>query len=531
MLTRRRWSHLALVLSVTLTACAELEPPAQPYDVVEVPLSQISADLSAGTTTSVAITEAYIARIGALDGPLNGVIAVAPDALEQAAASDARRSDGRPLGPLDGVPILIKDNHDAVGMPTTAGSWALEANYPAEDAEVTRRLRAAGTVILGKTNTSQFAGFRNSASFNGSTVGGSTRNPYDTTRSAAGSSNGSGIAAAMSFAAATIGTETAGSIVGPSSVNGVVGMKPTIALISRRGVVPISLNQDSSGPMARTVLDVAMLLGVLAGSDSRDPWSADADTHRKDYVSALSTEALRGKRLGVLRPTGGSAETVGPLFDAALDVLAAQGAELIELPADAIVDVRPEMRVILLHDFKEDLNAYLSGAPEAVRVRTLADLIAVSKADPRESMHTMDLWEDAEATAGGRGNTVYVEALERAHRMTREEGIDRLLAQHELSALVTPTGAPAGVIQPDGTEGPGPIPEGPRGTRPPSLTSTAAVAGYPLISVPMGLVDGLPVGVSFVGTAWSEELLLSLAYDYEQASMARVPPQRAVGRP
>ena len=528
-MARRSWAHLALVFSFSLAACAEQELPARAYTVVEVPLSQISADLAAGTTTSVEITEAYIARIEELDGPLNGVIAIAPDALEQAAASDRRRTEGQPLGPLDGVPILLKDNHDAVGMPTTAGSWALEENYPAEDAEVTRRLRAAGAVILGKANTSQFAGFRNSASFNGSTVGGSTHNPYDPTRSAAGSSNGSGISAAMSFAAATIGTETAGSVVGPSSVNGVVGMKPTIALISRRGVVPISLNQDSSGPMARTVRDVAMMLDVLAGSDPRDPWSADADAQKKDYVAALSTEALQGRRIGVLRPTGGSAETVGPLFDAALEVLAAQGAELVELPQDAILDVRPEMRVILLHDFKEDLNAYLSDTPEAVAVRTLADLIAFSKADPRESMHTMDLWEDAEATEGGRSNAAYIETLERAHRMTREEGIDRLLAEHDLSALVTPTGGPAGAIQPDGTEGPGPIPDAPRGTRPPSLTSTAAVAGYPLISVPMGLVNGLPVGLSFVGTAWSEDLLLSLAYDYEQASMARVPPPRAVG--
>ena len=528
MLPRRPWGYLALLVTLTLAACAEPEAPAQPYSVVEVPLSQISADLEAGNTTSVEITEGYIARIEALDGPLNGVIAVAPDAMEQAAASDARRAAGEALGPLDGVPILLKDNHDFVGMPTTAGSWALEDNFPAEDAEVTRRLRAAGVVILGKTNTSQFAGFRNSASFNGSTLGGSTHNPYDVTRSAAGSSNGSGIAAAMSFAAATIGTETAGSIVGPSSVNGVVGMKPTIALVSRRGVVPISLNQDSSGPMARTVRDVAMILDVLAGTDPRDPWSAEADAHRADYVAALGTEALQGTRLGVIRPTGDNAERVGPLFDRAVQVLTAQGAEVVEIPAEELVDVRPEMRTVLLHDFKTDLNAYLAGTPETVPVRTLADLIAFSSTDPRESMHTMDLWEDAQATEGGRENPAYQEALARGHRMTREEGIDRLLAEYDVAALVTPTGGPAGEIQPDGTEGPGPIPDAPRGTRPASLTATAAVAGYPLISVPMGLVDGLPVGMSFAGTAWSEALLLGLAYDYEQASQARVPPERAL---
>ena len=530
MLSHRPSARLALVLTLALAACGEPDAPAQAYSVVEVPLFQVSMDLDAGRTTSVEITEAYIARIEALDGPLNGVIAVAPDALDQAAASDARRAAGETLGPLDGVPILLKDNHDVVGMPTTAGSWALEENFPAEDAEVTRRLRAAGAVILGKANTSQFAGFRNSASLNGSTLGGSTHNPYDITRSAAGSSNGSGISTAMSFAAATIGTETAGSIVGPSSVNGVVGMKPTIALISRRGVVPISLNQDSSGPMARTVRDVAMMLDVLAGTDPRDPWSVDADGNKQDYVAALDPDALQGLRLGVIHPTGDNGETVGPLFDAAVQVLAAQGAEIVEIPADELVDVRPEMRIVLNHDFKVDLNGYLAGTPETVPVRTLADLIEFSSTDPRESMHTMDLWEDAQATEGGRANPVYREALARGRLMSREEGIDRLLAEYGVAALVTPTGRPAGVIQPDGTQGPGPIPDAPRGTRPASLTGIAAVAGYPLISVPMGLVGGLPVGMSFVGTAWSEALLLGLAYDYEQASQARVPPERATGQ-
>jgi amidase len=246
-------------------------------------------------------------------------------------------------------------------------------------------------------------------------------------------------------------------------------------------------------------------------------------------VAALSTEALQGTRLGVIRPTGDNGETVGPLFDRAVQVLTDQGAEVVEIPAEELVDVRPEMRTVLLHDFKTDLNAYLAGTPETVPVRNLADLISFSSTDPRESMHTMDLWEDAQATTGGRQSPTYVEALARGHRMTREEGIDRLLTEYDVVALVTPTGGPAGEIRPDGTQGPGPIPAGPRGTRPASLTSTAAVAGYPLISVPMGLVDGLPVGMSFAGTAWSEALLLGLAYDYEQASQARVPPERALG--
>ena len=525
-----RGTGLASLAALALTACSEPSPPpaSTPYLVEEAPLSQLSDDLASGRTTSVEATQSYIHRIEALDGPLNGVILVAPDALEQAAASDARRAAGQALGPLDGVPILFKDNHDAVGMPTTAGSFALEENYPAVDSEVVRRLRAAGVVILGKANTSQFAGFRNSASFNGSTVGGSTHNPYDVGRTAAGSSNGSGIAAAMSFAAATLGTETGGSIIGPSSVNGVVGMKPTIALVSRRGIVPISLTQDSSGPMARTVRDVAMVLDVIAGTDPGDPWTEAADANRADYVGALTPAALRGRRLGVIRPAGESGEVTGPLFDAALEVLAARGAELVEIPPEVLVDPRPEMRVILLHDFKEDLNAYLAGTPAGVTVRSVADLIEFSRSDPRESMHTMDLWEDSEATEGGRRNPEYMAAVEAGKRITGEEGIDRWLAEYDVVALVTPSGSPAALLQPDGTPGPGPIAPEPRGTRPASLTTMAAVAGYPILSVPMGLVDGLPVGISFVSTAWTEALLLSLAYDYERASLARVPPERAL---
>lgn len=516
---------LTLSLPLALAGCSDRTPPA-PYSVEEVPLSQISADLAAGKTTSVEITKGYIHRIETMDEPLNGVIMIAPDALQQAEASDKRRAAGQALGPLDGIPILFKDNHDAVGMPTTAGSFALEKNYPKEDSEVVRRLRAAGAIILGKANTSQFAGFRTSSAFNGSTVGGSTKNPYDPTRTAAGSSNGSGISAAMSFAAATVGTQTGGSIVSPANVNGVVGVKPTIALVSRRGIVPISLTQDTAGPMARNVRDAAMLLTVMAGTDPGDRWSADSDSHKTDYAAALSAEALQGKRVGFIRPSGNNAAVVGELFDKALATMTAQGAEMVELPADILVDPRPEMRVTLLHDFKEDLNAYLAGTPDSVTVRTLADLIAFSKADPRESMHAMDLWTDAEATQGGRQNPAYIENMAKAMKMTRDDGIDRILKEFNVVAIVTPTGGPAAVLEPDGTPGTGPIPAV-RGTSPASLTTTTAVAGYPVISVPMGLVNGLPVGLSFGGTAWSEASLLALAYDFEQAANARVPPPRA----
>ena len=528
--------RLSPVLAVLIVAAWIGCEPATPeysddlvYSVTERSLHQISDDLASGRTRSAIVTGGYIARITAMDGDLQSVIAIAPDAMAQAAASDARRAAGESLGPLDGVPILLKDNLDMVGMPTTAGSFALENNFPERDSEVARRLREAGVVLLGKANLSQFAGFRNTASFNGSTVGGSPKNPYDTTRSPAGSSSGSGVAAAMSFAAATIGTETGGSIVGPSSVNGIVGMKPTIALVSRRGIVPISLNQDSSGPMTRSVADAAMILDVIAGTDSEDPWSKDADRYLRPYTEALDSNALQGKRVGVIRPPESETDEVLDLFEAALDVITAEGAQLVAIPADELVDPRPEMRAILLQDFKVDLNAYLKTTPSSVDVRTLADLIEFSREDPRENMHTMDYWDESEATTGGRSDDSYLAALESGRRLTRDEGIDRLLLQYGADVLVSPTGVPASKIEPDGTPRAGPIPEGPRGTRPPGLTVVAAVAGYPLITVPMGLSGGLPVGITFAGPAWAEAQLIGFAYDYEQASHARVPPDRAGG--
>ncbi len=533
MMDRRCFTSLALLVSLGLAACGK-EEPAAPYNVEEVPLSQISDDLAAGKMTSAAITQSYMDRISMYDGPLNGVIAVAPDALQQAAASDARRKDGKALGPLDGVPILLKDNIDAVGMPTTAGSWALEHNMPKQDSEVTRRLRAAGAVILGKANTSQFAGIRTSTGLNGSTVGGSTHNPYDLTKSAAGSSNGPGIAAATSFSAGTIGTETSGSITSPSSQNGVVGIKSTIALVSRRGIVPISLTQDMAGPMTRTVRDNAMILNVIAGSDPGDPWSADADANKKDYVSLLSTEGLKGKRLAVLRGLRGQDERTTPVFDEALAVLKAQGADLVEVADTKWIDIRPEMRIILLADLKEDLNNYFATMPDTVKVRTVTDLIAFNSSDPRESMHKQENFTDADATVDGRKNPDYQKTLAEMFRITREDGIDRVLKETGAIALVTVTTPPADTIPVDGSTTSGAVSPDPRGSQAASLTAYAASAGYPHISVPMGQVNGMPLGLSFAGTKWAEGDLYPLAYAYEQASKKRVPPtayKQAVAQP
>ncbi len=515
---------LPLAFSLTLAACSEEGPPPAPYEVEEVALSQISADLAAGYTTSVEVTKAYIARIETYDHALNSVILVAPDALDQAAASDARRAARQTLGPLDGIPILLKDNIDVVGMPTTAGSYSLEANMPLQDSDVARRLRAAGVVILGKANTSQWAGFRTTKGLNGSTVGKGPHNPHDLARTASGSSSGSGIAAAASFAAATVGTDTTGSIVSPSSHNGVVGLRPTIALISRAGIVPVSLTMDTSGPMARTVKDVAMLLTPMAGSDPADAASADADAHKTDYAAGLDAEELAGARLGVLRGTGGYNEKTQAVFERALEVLAEEGAVLVELPDDVVEDVSQELRAIMIYNIKEDMAAYLAGTPEAVKVRTMADIITFNRTDPRESMLDQDLLEAAEATTDGRENPEFIQALEYAKRRAGEDGYGRAMAAHNLRAVVALTAGPAALIIPDGTAKDFVASVRPKGAVAPSVSGNAAVAGYPNLSVPMGLVDGLPVGLSFVGPAWSEQMLLSLGYAYEAAARARVPP-------
>jgi amidase len=514
---------VALTLVVILSGSSKHEAP-KAYAVEEVPLAQISADLASGRTTAVAVTQAYIRRIKQYDHALHAVILVAPDALDEAAASDRRRAEHRTLGPLDGVPILLKDNIDVAGVPTTAGSYALRDNIPARDSEVARRLRAAGAVILGKANTSQFAGLRTTDIFEGSTVGGVPHNPYRLSHAACGSSNGSAIAVAASFAAAAVGTDTTGSVICPSSQNGDVGLRPTLALISRRGIVPVDLAEDTAGPIARTVTDTALLLTAIAGSDPSDPLSKDADAHKGDYAQGLSADALKGVRLGVLRHFFGYSDATQAVFDRALQVLRAQGAELVEIPSSLFEDLSQEQRLIMLYDFKDDVAAYLSGAPPAVKTRTLADLIEFDKSDPHEKKHAQDLFEDSEKTTGGRENPDYVKTLQYAQHKAGAEEYGRALKDYNVQALVVLATGPAKAIQPDGTKTDYVAAVRPKGAVPPSPSGTAALAGYPDLSVPMGMVEGMPVGLSFIGAPWSEHLLLSLGYAYEQASHARVAP-------
>lgn len=503
---------------LALAGCSK-EAPEKPYEVTEVSLAQISADLAAKKATSVAVTQAYIDRINMYDGALNAIIVVSPDALEQAAASDQRRDEGKTLGPLDGVPVILKDNIDSVGTPTTAGSFALAENLPAQDAEVTKRLKDAGAVILAKANLSQWAGYRTTDSFAGSSVGGTPHNPYDLTKSAAGSSSGSGIAMAVSFAAGALGTDTSGSITGPSNVNGIVGLRPTRGLVSRRGIVPITEFQDTAGPMARSVTDTAMLLNVLAGSDPADPRTHEADAHKTDYTKALNPAALKGARLGVLRGSQKRSDETLAVFNAALDVLRAQGAELVELPGDLENLNGPGLEAEA-YNFNHDVAAYLASAPPAVKTRTVEDLIAFHKADPRESMISVKYFEEAAAAGGDLQNPRYLELIEMVGRRAGPEGYGALLAQNNLTAIVTPAGDPAGVITPDGTARAGGRSEGPG-----SVTRNVAISGYAILTVPMGAVGGMPMGLSFVGAPWSEATLLSYGYAYEQAGYKRVPPE------
>ncbi len=483
-------------------------------------LEAIAADIRAGKTTSVAVTQAFLDRIAAVDdaGPtLNAVLTINPDALADARKLDAEMAAGNSRGALHGVPILLKDNIETLGpMATTAGSLALQDNVTGRDAPLVARLRAAGAVILGKTNLSEWANFRSNGSTSGwSAVGGQTKNPHVLDRNPCGSSSGSGSAMAAGLAAATVGTETDGSIVCPASANGVVGLKPTVGLVARTHIVPISATQDTAGPMTLTVADAALMLTVMAGTDPSDPATAEADTRKQDYTKALDPNALQGKRIGVARFLAGYHGPTDAAFEQALDELKAAGAELVDLTA---FPARGQMGgaefTILLAEFKAGLNAYLATTPEAVKSRTLDDVIAFNAATAAEmEFFNQDLFEEA-AKAPALTDKAYLDAKALAARLSREDGIDKFLADNAIIAIVAPTGGPAwttDLVTGDHFLG--------------SASGLAAVAGYPHITVPMGDVRDLPVGLSFFGAAWSEETLIGLAFAYEQRTKARKTPE------
>ncbi|MGE5250612.1 MAG: amidase [Bacteroidota bacterium] len=488
----------------------------------ELSISDIQSRMQSGELTARQLAESYMERIDALDrgeGRVNSVIELNPDAVQIADALDAERAAGKLRGPLHGVPLLLKDNIDTADrMQTTAGSLALEGHHAGRDAGPVERLRAAGALILGKTNLSEWANFRGKRSISGwSSRGGLTRNPYALDRTASGSSSGSAAAVAANFCVAAVGTETDGSIISPAQTNGIVGIKPTLGLVSRSGIIPIAHSQDTAGPMARSVTDAAILLGVLAGPDPRDPVSKKgAKRGLTDYTPFLDLNGLRGARIGVARTLFGKGKRVLAIVESSLEVIKQAGAVLIDVELKRSDAFEKSELEVLYFEFKADLNAYLQGSRGA-RVRSMEEIIRFNE-ENRERVMPFFGQERMEAAQvkGPLTSSRYLKALEKNHRMTREDGINAVMRKHRLAAIVVPSGGPAWLID---------LVNGDGGNWDMDSTTYAAVAGYPHITVPAGNIFGLPVGVSFFGRAWQEPVLIRLAYAFEQATKARKPPR------
>jgi len=492
---------------------------AEPFELEEATVAQLQAAMQSGAHTAQGLAERYLARIRALDGSLRSVIELNPEALAIADALDRERREKGPRGPMHGIPVLLKDNIATADlMQTTAGSLALVGAKPPRDAFIVERLRAAGAVILGKTNLSEWANFRSTRSASGwSGRGGQTRNPYALDRTPSGSSSGSGSATAANFCAVSVGTETDGSIVSPSAAASLVGLKPTVGLVSRAGIIPISHSQDTAGPMTRTVADAAVLLGVLAGVDAADTATAASQGRgHMDYTRFLDPEGLAGARIGVPRERFfGYHPATDACVEEALALMKSRGAILVDpapIPAAAKLD-EPEFEV-LLYEFKAGLEAYLATLGEGTAPRTLAELIRYNEAQASSELpyFGQEIFHLAQAK-GPLTDKAYLKALQACRRFSRAQGLDAVMKKHRLDALVAPTQAPPGLIDlVNGDHWLG------------SSSTPAAVAGYASITVPAGFVHGLPVGLSFIGGAWSEPMLLKLAHAYEQASKHRRPP-------
>lgn len=514
---------LGLLICLSFVSCAA--PPAKApvaFDLEEATVADLQARMASGRETARSIAEKYLARIEAIDrqgSQLRSVLEINPDALAIADALDAERKAKGPRGPLHGIPVLIKDNiATADRMTTTAGSLALEGSAPPEDAGLVRQLRAAGAVILGKTNLSEWANIRSTTSSSGwSGRGGQTKNPYALDRNPSGSSSGSAVAVAANLCALAIGTETDGSIVSPSSINGIVGIKPTVGFISRTGIIPIAHSQDTAGPMARTVADAATALLWLEdtnpGSINPDP-AARARALDADLKTLLDPDGLKGARIGVARKAVRPQAALMPVLDRVVAELRKRGAVIVD-PADFPHTDFPDELDVLLYELKADLNNYLAWLGPKAPVHSLADIIAFNRAhvDREMPIFGQELFEQAEAK-GPLTDRAYLTALAKDRRLSQAEGIDALMKAQKLDAIVTLTGGPAWLtdhVAGDHDTG--------------SASSPAAVAGYPHITVPAGDLSGLPLGLSFIGRARSEPTLIRLAYAYEQATKARRPPQ------
>jgi len=506
------------------TPAAEAAPDAQvrAFELEEITIPELQDGMKSGKFTALSLVEKYMSRIDEIDkrGPaVNAIIELNPDALAIAEGLDKERKAKGARGPLHGIPVLIKDNIDTADrMMTTAGSLALVGSKPAKDSFVAQKLRAAGAVILGKTNLSEWANIRSSHSVSGwSGRGGLTKNPYALDRNPCGSSSGTGAGISANLAAAGIGTETDGSIVCPSSANGLAGIKPTVGLVSRSGIIPISHSQDGAGPMCRTVRDAAILLGALTGADAEDAaTAANAGKTQTDYTQFCDPNGLKGARIGVARKYFGFNDAVDALMEQSIGVLKQQGATLVD-PADieTLGKFDDTELLVFMYELKADLNAYLARLGPSAPVHTLKEMIEFNDRNRQKEMpyFGQDLFIKAEGK-GPLTEKTYLDALEKNHQLARTEGIDALMDKHHLDAIVAPTGGPAwltDLVNGDHVAG--------------GSSNAAAVAGYPNINVIAGNLSGLPVGMSFFGRAWSEPTLIKLAYSFEQATKARQAPK------
>lgn len=488
----------------------------------EMTIAELQEAMTSGLYSARTITQMYLARIEALNrrGPmLNAVIEVNPDALAIAADLDVERQESGVRGPLHGIPILIKDNIDTADkMMTTAGSLALEGNYAAQDAFIVQKLREAGAIILGKTNLSEWANFRSTRSSSGwSSRGGRTRNPYALDRNPSGSSSGSGVAAAANFCAVAIGTETDGSIVSPASMNGIVGFKPTVGLVSRSGIIPIAHTQDTAGPMARTVTDAALVLSALTGIDPRDEMTnaSEGNTHA-DYTQFLDKDGLKGMRIGIARNLCGFHERVDEIIEKSIAALKRAGAIVVDpVEIKTAGALREPEWTTLQYEFKADLNNYLANVGPEVAVHSLAEVIAFNNEHRDrvmpyfgQELHIMS------EEKGSLESEEYQRLTAEKHRLARDEGIDATMQEHKLDAIMAPSNGPAWVTD---------LIDGDRFLG--GSSGPAAVAGYPNITVPAGYVYGMPINVSFFAGAWQDSTVLRVAYAFEQATMVRKPPQ------
>jgi amidase len=490
------------------------------FVIQDASIFDLQTAMENGKTTSVALVKAYLERIKKIDksGPtINSIIELNPDALAIAATLDIERKNVGPRGPMHGIPILIKDNiATADKMETTAGSLAMVGIKPQRDAFIVEKLRAAGAVILGKTNLSEWANFRSTRSSSGwSGRGGLSKNPYALDRSTSGSSSGSGASIAASLAAVAVGTETDGSIISPAAANSLVGIKPTVGLVSRSGIIPIAASQDTAGPMARTVADAVALLTVLSGTDPRDDATKEANARAQDYRKFLDADGLNGARIGVVRANfGGRNDLASAVVEEALKVLTAKGAILIDVELPNAGKYGASENEVLTYELKAGLNAYLADCVPGAPIRTLKDLIEFNEKNATRELKYFGQEHFIRAEGkGGLDSKEYLDALANGRKLSREEGIDKIMVEQKLDALVAPSNGPTWItdfIKGDNSGG--------------GFSQAAAVAGYPHITVPAGYVAGLPIGISFVAGAWAEGTLIKLAFAYEQATRHRRAP-------